>query len=218
MFPFRRDGLILLVGGTIFFVIMKLASGFAGLIAIGMGIFTFGYLFSFMQSIITATANGDEEMPRWPDFDGWTSMIEPCLQMLAIIVVCTGPAFFYARFAHDPQDWLVLTLKIGGLLYLPMALLAVTIYDSLAALIPMLIVISVLRVPLEYAATCLAIGLLYGIFALASYQLGEAVQSPLVTSIVGEFFSLYTFTVVMRMVGLLFYTRRDRLGWEMGPK
>lgn len=218
VFPFRRDGLIMLAGGTIFYVVMQFVSVFAGLVSLGIGLFTFGYLFAFMQSIITTTAMGDEELPHWPDFDGWTSFLEPFFQMLAIFVFCLGPGFFYARFVSDPQDWLVATLYIAGLLYMPMALLAVTIYDSLAALNPLLIVLSVVRVPLEYAATCLVFGLLFGILGVASSQLNEAVQSRLVTGFVQAFFVLYTLSVVMRVAGLLFYTKRDRLGWEMGPK
>jgi hypothetical protein len=197
---------------------MNFLSGYAGIIAIGMGIFTFGYFFAYMQSIINTTAQGDEEMPMWPDFDGWTSVAEPFWQLLAIVVVCLGPAWLYTRFASNVQLWLEATLWIGGLLYLPMSLLAVTIYDSLAALNPLLIVLSIVKVPLEYAATCVVFGLLYYTLALASRQLDEAIQSPLLSTIVREFFSLYTLTVVMRVVGLLFYTKQERLGWALGTK
>jgi pSer/pThr/pTyr-binding forkhead associated (FHA) protein len=218
VYPFRRDGWILLVGGTIFFVIMQYASAFAGIISLGIGIFTFGYIFAFMQSIITTTALGDEELPHWPDFDGMTSFFEPFLQMLAIFLFCLGPFFLYWKLVSDPQVWVAAALLVGGLLYLPMAVLAVTIYDSVAALNPLLIILSVTRVPLEYAATCLAFGLLFGLLALASYQLDEAGQSRVVTGTVGVFFTLYTLTVMMRINGMLFYTKRSRLHWEMGPK
>jgi hypothetical protein len=138
--------------------------------------------------------------------------------LLAILAVCLGPAILYSWLASNAREWLVLTLWVLGLGCLPMALLAVTIYDSVAALNPLLLVLSIVRVPLEYAATCLVVALLCVGLGLASQELREAARVPGLSTIVGEFFSLYTFTVVMRVVGLLYYTKRDRLGWKMGGK
>jgi hypothetical protein len=197
---------------------MNFLSGFAFIFSLALAIFTFGYLFSFLQSIITTSAMGEDEMPGWPEYDGWGGVLGPFFQLLVIFLVCQGPAFFYARFASDPQEWLTTTLKIAGLLYWPMALLAVTMYDSLMALNPMLIVLSIFRVPLQYAATCLVLGLLFLGSHQASVWLDENVRTPFVPTIVGEFLGLYTMTVIMRVAGLLFYTTKHRLGWSMGGK
>jgi pSer/pThr/pTyr-binding forkhead associated (FHA) protein len=218
VFPFRRNGLILLVSGTLFFVVLGYMSGLAGIFGIMLGVFLLGYLFAFMQTIITTTATGDEEMPGWPDFDGWSSVLEPFFQLLAILVVCLGPAFFYSRYVSDDQTWLAATLWILGLVALPMALLAVTMYDTVAALNPLLIVLSIVKVPLEYAATCLVLALLVVLLSLATHQVRELVRVLLLPTIVSQFFSLYIFTVMMRLLGLLFYAKKDRLGWKIGGK
>jgi pSer/pThr/pTyr-binding forkhead associated (FHA) protein len=215
LFPFRSDGLILLASGAAFFVVLNFVSGFVMLFGLIIAIWTLGYLFAFLQSVLTTTATGEEEMPRWPDFDGWSSALEPAFQLLAILAVCLGPAILYFWLASNVREWLVVTLWIVGLGCLPMALLAVTIYDSVAALNPLLIVLSIVRVPLEYAATCLVVALLCVGLGLASHELREAAQVPVLSNIVAEFFALYTFTVVMRVAGLLYYTKRDRLGWKL---
>jgi pSer/pThr/pTyr-binding forkhead associated (FHA) protein len=215
VFPFRRNGLILLVSGTVFFVIINLLSGAAGIVGGGLGIFSCGYLFGFLQSIITTSALGETDMPGWPEFDDWLeNCLEFFLQLVGIFVVCLGPAIAYSVFVTNVQVWLAAALWIAGLLYLPMALLAVSMYDSLMALNPMLIVLSILRVPLEYAASCSVLGLLLLILS-GSNWLDKNLKTPLLPSIVDEFLLLYTLTVMARLAGLLFYTTKHRLGWAM---
>jgi pSer/pThr/pTyr-binding forkhead associated (FHA) protein len=69
-FPFRRNGLILLASGAVFFVILNFASRFVGIVGVVIGVFCSGYLFTFLKCIITTTALGDDEMPDWPEFEG----------------------------------------------------------------------------------------------------------------------------------------------------
>ena len=215
VFPFRRNGLILLASGTVFFVVVSFFSGRSGIVGLPLGIFSCGYLFCFLQSIISTSALGDAHMPGWPDFDGWLeTILEPFCQLLGIFVLCLGPAIAYSRFAAHVQPWLVAALWMGGLLYLPMALLAVTMYDSLLALNPMLIVLSVLRVPLAYAATCGVLSLLLLVF-FGVNLLDKDWDAPLLRSVLDEFIFLYTVTVMARVGGLLFYANKRRLGWAM---
>jgi pSer/pThr/pTyr-binding forkhead associated (FHA) protein len=218
VFPFRGNGLILLVSGTVFFVLVNFLGGAAGMVGIGLGVFSCGYLFAFLQSIITTSGMGEEEPPSWPDFDNWTeSGLGPFLQLLGILVVCLGPAFLYSRFASHVQFGLAAGLWIAGLLYLPMALLAVAIYDNLAALNPVLILLSIWRVPLPYAATCSVLGLLL-LMMLGSNWVDENLNVPLLPNIVDEFLLLYTLMVVARVAGLLYFTTKDRLCWSLSGK
>jgi pSer/pThr/pTyr-binding forkhead associated (FHA) protein len=217
VFPCRRNGLILLLSGTAFFVIMNYLSGAAGMVGAGVGLFSCGYLFAFVLSIINTTAMGQEEMPGWPDFDGWwESGIFPSFQLFGILAVCFAPAILYGWLAKEVEIWALVLLWIAGLLYLPMALLAVAMYDSLAALNPMLIVASILRVPLEYAVTCLALGFLLLVYVMVSNVLMENLHARLLASIAEHFLFFYTLTLVARLAGLLFYTTKKRLGWPMG--
>jgi len=228
VFPFRRSGLVLLISGAVFFVGLNFTQRMAGFVlpfgiglffAVGIAIFCSGYLFAFLKSIIATTAQGDEEMPDWPEYNGWVeSGLGPFFEMLAVFVVCLGPGYCYERFAHDPQAWLTWTLFIGGLAYLPMALLALAVYDNLVALNPVLVLLSIARAPVEYAVTCLVLGFLVFSLGEATQWLRENVDVPGVTSVVGEFLALYTLTVVMRVAGLLYYAKEDRLNWNLRGK
>ena len=224
VFPFRRSGLVLLLGGTVFFVIINFVRRFFGLspslpgllLVAAIGVFGGGYLFSFLKTIITTTANGDNEMPDWPEYEGFmTSGLSPFLEMLAVFAVCLGPGCLYLAFAGQDQAWVAWTLWIGGLVYLPMALLALAMYDNVLALNPALVLLSIVRVPVEYAAACLVLGLLALGSINASRWLRGQVNVPVLAPIVAEFLFLYTLTVVMRVAGLLYYARKDRLHWKL---
>ena len=55
-------------------------------------IFAYGYLFSFMQNIIHATANEEEEMPDLPGFDG---IFGGAFRLAVVVAICfTLPVVF----------------------------------------------------------------------------------------------------------------------------
>ena len=216
LFPFRRSGLVLLIGGTVFFVILNFLSGFASIISLVIGVFGGGYLFSFLKTVITTTAGGDDEMPDWPEYDGFmTSGLWPFLEMAAVFAVCLGPGCLYLAFAGPDQAWVAWILWMGGLVYMPMALLALAMYDNVLAMNPMLVLLSIVRVPMEYAAACLVLGLLALGSITASRWLPAHVAVPILAPVAAEFLYLYTLTVIMRVAGLLYYARKDRLHWKL---
>ncbi len=217
-YPFKRNGLILLASGTIFFGLLNFAysflGGFVSLIGIGIGIFITGYLFSFMQDIISSSAMGEEEMTSWPDYlNFYDSGLQPWLELAGTLVVTLGPGFACARFAPDEYEWCSITLLILGCLYLPMGLLAITMYGSLVALNPLTVIISIFRVPREYLVLCLLLGLLFCVSFSLKIVFARYVEIAIIPSIVEQFLSLYFLTVEMRLLGLLYYAKRDRLGW-----
>jgi hypothetical protein len=101
---------------------------------------------------------------------------------------------------------------------MPMALLALAMYDTLLALNPVLILPSILRAPVEYAATCLVLGLLALGSVAAQRWLNANANVPVLAPVVGEFLLLYTLTVVMRVAGLLYCAKKDRLHWKLAGK
>jgi hypothetical protein len=216
VFPLGRNGLILLLAGAVFFVIVRFLSGLLMFIGAGAAIACAGYIYSFLKSIITTTATGVDDMPDWPDYDGWLdSGLFPLFEFLAILLVCLGPYWLYENFARNPQPLLSLALQAAGLAYLPMALLAVAIYDNAMALNPLLIVPSILRVPLEYGAACLVLGLLALGASSSLSWLRDTLEVPLLAPVVAEFILLYTMAVVTRLVGLLYRAKQDRLRWKL---
>ena len=84
--------------------------------------------------------------------------------------------------------------------------------DSLLGLNPMLVVPSMLRVPFEYLVTCMMTVLLLVLLGMRSLLTG-VLDQPIIGEVLGMFLVLYFAVVEMRLLGLLYYTKKDRLGW-----
>jgi hypothetical protein len=217
-YPFRRDGMILLICGTIVFTLFEIANlvlstlrfagifGLAYLIVLAMG---GGYLFAFMQAIITSSAQGDTDMPPWPEISDFVGdILGPFFRLLAILLVCAGPGLVLMTI-HPAIGIGVLLL---GLFCLPMALLTVAMADSLSGLNPIVIFSGIAKVPARYLCICAVF-----MVVLAVQRGGEVVLAyspiPLLPTVVAIFFSLYGLAVEMRLLGLLYHTNRERFAW-----
>lgn len=223
-YPFKGDGIILLITGTLFYFGMDSARFFArfaglfGLVAILIiTIFGFGYLFSYMRRIITSSALGEDLMPDWPEFSDWGSdIIAPLLQFIATILVCFGPAIGLTIWATGGQDIVALAIipaVILGCIYFPMGFLAVAMFDTVAALNPLYIVPAIVRVPLEYAVVWLIFGVIIGVGFIRDLVLDVVIPLPIVPAIISGFLGLYFLTVEMRILGLMYFAKKDRFGW-----
>jgi hypothetical protein len=221
-YPFRRNGLILLVSGTIVFGALNFFLGFhmMGRLFIGwlLGFFFFafvtGYLFLYMESILTTSALGEGQMPDWPPYEGWwDSAAVPTFRLLGIWACCLGPAFLWTVCFGGDRPGFIPVLLILGLCYFPMAVLAVAMYDSILALNPLLIVASILRVPAEYAVICV----LFGVLLTITYLTPRCIQTlnlPFLGVVLSQFFLLYFSAVAMRLAGLLYHSKRAQFGWK----
>jgi hypothetical protein len=223
-YPFKGDGVILLAGGTIFYAILNAASffamfgGFFGMAAILMlTVFGAGYLLAYLRRILTCSAIGNEEMPAWPDVSElMDDILAPFLQLLGTVLACFLPALALWLFAGHDHPWAGPARAVAviyGCICFPMAFLAVSVLDSVAAANPLLVIPSILRIPLQYLLTVLLLG---GVLALrwaGDAFLQRLLPIPFLVGIVLGFVSLYLLTVEMRILGLLYLINKDRLGW-----
>jgi len=77
---------------------------------------------------------------------------------------------------------------------------------------PLLIVPSIARVPKDYAIAC---GISFGILVLqaAAQQSVRIMNVPIASYFVSGLVSFYFVIVEMRMLGMLYRTHKDDLGW-----
>jgi hypothetical protein len=211
-YPFSTNGILLLIGGTILYSVL----GFVSMFSVIVSVVATGYLFAYMQRIIAVSAQGEEELPDWPELsEWWADILRPFLLLLWTGLVCFGPvwALFQLRDRADPLGaagvWTL--LGVGGL-YFPMALLATAATDNFLAVNPMVIIPSILRVLGPYLVACGLLGLLVAL-RWAGELLAELIPVPLLPALLREFVSLYLLCVEMRILGLLYHTHRERLGW-----
>jgi hypothetical protein len=215
-YPFNKSGVMMLIFGSIVFVVLE----FLGSFSFWLQMIGLAYLFAFMQKVIAHSAQGEDEIPPWPELsDIINDIILPCLMVVGCLVVSFGPAlllFFLSR--ESPVLGVAAIAAAGvGALYLPMAFLAVAVSDSFLALSPHIVLPSIVRIFGPYLVAFLVIAALAGIRFAAG--LGEAFipdeQVPLriAATLAMGLVSLYILTVEMRILGLLFRSYRDRLGW-----
>lgn len=233
-YPFRGNGIFLLIGGTIFFGFLDwLTSG-----GRGIGIFSFavqvilwGYLFAVMQRIVVSSATGEEDPPDFPEVsDIHSDIITPFIQLLVTSIVSYGPGVVITVIAVVNQniaavnggsgssaDFLLILGKLAtfaGGVYFPMALLGVAMSDSYAALNPAFVFASIARTKRDYIVTCVVFTVL-GLFPEFFQGWVNAIDIPLVPHLLYWFFFMAIMVVSMRILGMFYYINRHRLGWGL---
>jgi hypothetical protein len=183
---------------------------------------TVGYVLLCLGQMLVASAMGEMDHPRWPEWhpnaiaEGigrwiWAFLFGAGLVALPIAAYCArcGPI--------DWRDRLVISqLVILGAGYAQMALAAALLHDNILAANPLTVVAAVARVGWTYVLSCVVSGLaLLMVFGAAQSLLSEPVPFWVAAVALWLFwvFVLYTAMVVMRLLGLTYYTNAERLGW-----
>ena len=124
--------------------------------AIFLRIIAYGYLFCFMQNLIHATANEEEQMPDLPGFD---DVLGGALRLTVTVLVSFGVpiAFVVLKFFDviDAPAIALLVMMVLGCLYFPMAFLAVAMKDTALAANPLIVVPAMFKAPLGYLVAAL---------------------------------------------------------------
>jgi hypothetical protein len=218
-YPFKTKSLMFLICGTIFFAVVD----FLGSYSLYLRIVYIGYTFAYLQRIIHAAAQGSDEAAGWPDVSNfWEDIMVPFFQTMGLFLICFGPALglaFWAGFEAvkggqaDPVKMMLLVPAIvGGAVYYPMALLALAMFDNVVSANPLVVVPAMIRAPLEYLVVLVVTGVLFAV-KLGQAILTELIPLPAVPDLITAGVGLYFLTVQGRMLGLMYYAKRDKLGW-----
>ncbi len=217
VYPFKGSGIFLLMAATGCLAVLEFLSWvpFVWILQILFG----GYLCAYYISVISSSAAGEEELPDWPDFTNlWDDIFRPVLLVGAAILVSLAPLIIYVRAnllgllsgeLRIPQS-LVYVFAAWFLLYLPMGLLTIALFDSLNALNPLVIAKAIIKIPLRYLQGCVLFFLVYYVnTSLAGYL--DAI--PVLGFVIRVFFSFYMTMVAMRILGLIYHANTKKLGW-----
>lgn len=213
-YPFKGNGVWMMGIGSILFVLVEFGSRFSILVWVLM----VGYAALYAQGILQASAQGDDRGPTWPDTAGDMrgALMGACLQYIATCAFCFLPAILLILFGDRGQSWVAVTLVISvclGFVYLPMALLAVGILDTVGAVNPVVVVPAIGRCPAPYAVLMLMLGVVAGISAGLDWLLEALIRLPILPGVVSSLFSLYFLTVFVRLMGVFYHSNRQRIGW-----
>jgi FHA domain len=222
IYPFRGAGILVLIFSAILFTGLRVRLGIFGIL---LTIVAIGYLFTYMQNIIHATANEEAEMPELPGMD---EIFGGFLRLAGCVVISFGLviALLISRLsgADIPVSAILITVALGCL-YFPMAFLVVAIKDNVMACNPLVVVPSILRIPLHYLVTVIIFMSIFGIQQIGNLVSGGAKSLTFTTTDMSVFFialgvrmiwsflSVYLLTVNTRILGLLYATQKEKLGW-----
>jgi hypothetical protein len=214
-YPFKGNGLILLISGTIFYAFLDaLMSSPAGM-AVGffkflIYIIAYGYMFAYMQKIVVCSAAGDIDPPDWPEVaDIMQDIVQPFFQLFITLIVSFFPSWYVFREMGPLPGQFTLLL---GMLYFPMALLGVAMSDSYASLNPIFVASSIMRALGAYIITCVAFAVLIILYHYVKNAVFE-IQIPLLPFFAFWFIFLTALIIAMRLLGVFYYMNRRELGW-----
>src|SRR6185503_2399087 len=96
-YPVNKHGLLRLAIGAIFFLIVEAAARFAFIFKITIFVFTYGYLFAYMQRIVSSSAQGEDDVPDFPDVtEFWSDIFLPFFLFTGTFVISFAPAIVVA--------------------------------------------------------------------------------------------------------------------------
>jgi len=226
IYPLKGMGIIFLVFMTLFFSAAPMAQGFRVYLQVIIG----GYLFAYLQGIIHSTAMDDRGEPVFPDITNFAEdIVIPFFQLLGTAAFCFGPAIVLAIVRLNTSvpfiGIAILPAAALGCIYFPMAFLAVAMLDTVTAVNPLLVVPSMLKVIKPYLIT---IGIFFFVALLEwlsntaldyffkgkvnTKDMGEFVLR-IGSVVAGKFISVYLLTVNARILGLLYVSKKEELGW-----
>jgi hypothetical protein len=224
-YPLKGSGVFVLIVCTI--VTFGLSFISAGWLSIFAKMAYYGYLFAFMQNIIHSTASEEEELPSWPSIDDlggcFIRFAGAALVSFAVPITLAIMAIFSEESTIGTT--LLIPSWVFACLYFPMALLAVAMKDTPIAANPLVVVPAIFKAPLEYLVTVVLMAIILALYNSGNTVISAIFPRGLLTHSVPKLlgfsgswafwylFQLYLLAVNMRVLGLLYVTKKRKLAW-----
>lgn len=213
-YPLRGRGMGILIGGGIFFgvffgFIVKL-SPLAGLI---IGPLTAGFLSAYMIEIIKIASDGGKEPPDWPDIANFSSIFRSLFQVAMAGIIPFLPGILLLIFARELASLAIILLFLG-IIYYPMALVIVALYNNAAAAMNFVLIWkSIWKIKKDYFFALLT---LFVFIVIRIFVLRLSILVPKILflpNFIAWFCTLYFLMVQMYILGNLYYINRHKLNW-----
>jgi len=226
VYPWLGDGPWMVGLGTVLFALLDLANRFGfGIGSLFAAIMSIGYFGMFGLDVIRISAQDDDRQMDWPDLGGWADIIAGAFQVFVSGLLVFGAAIICAIMAGRALIWgtemaaitwggFGVGLTLLAILYYPMAMLAVAMFDTVTATDPRVVVPAIVRVPLQYAFVLM---LLLFLWVLRHGAMRALMLLPFGWQFLGflpvSLMSFYTLIVSCRLLGILYRANEKKLGW-----
>lgn len=218
--PFNTEGRAILIAGALFFLVLRFFY-IVPVVGVLASIFGLGYACAYSQKLILSAARGSDSIPTWPDVNDFTTdILVPIWHVWGTAIACLAPSIFYGFISFTDLSWgdpVATGLRWAGVLYFPLALLAVSMTGSMRVLQSIELTKSIRRIPFDYFILSIY---LFGIYLLTFFLRGylqlklfPMFFASIITAAIAILISTYTLMVSMRILGLLYYTNSHILQW-----
>ena len=194
------------------------SSGIPGVSILGLGLMGIqlligAYFWYYLAECLRDSALGGLRAPspieRSSDLD-WQELIWHVAVILGCLVLCAGPAIGY-RIITERTDLIFYLLVAVGVIGFPMMFLAVVMFDSFAALNPLLILGSIFSTFFPY---CGVVIFFAGILSLG-FWIVLVLPDVAILHVFVELVFLYSLVDMVHLLGRFYYRYADRLNWEV---
>lgn len=228
LYPLNKPGMVILAMSTVIPLILRimvrLMMGVTALFAPALILWVLFYMIHWavllvfllyvnwyvVECIRDSAAGGIRAMNTSGLTPGFAELFWQGLTSLACGLACMIPAIVYAAYggADEPLFWILYGL--GGFLF-PMALLAVTLFESLRALNPVLLLGSILS---TFPPYCLLAAFCYVLCLLAPIAFRSLIGETWYLGYLLLFLAFYLLLVLAHLVGRFCWKYEEKLNWD----
>jgi hypothetical protein len=182
----------------------------------------FGYALLFLGHVLVSSAMGENDHPRWPEWQPSDISEGICRWFWAALfgVMLGGiPIAFYWFHCGtiDWFDWFVFgELIMFGAGYAQMALAAALLHENIIAANPITVISSIFRLGVAYLRPCLVASITLGLSGLGVWGLFYKLPSMWMEAVALWAYwllTLYGAMVTLRMMGLTYHAHALDLSW-----
>lgn len=209
-YAYRGSGKYILICCVVLSVMAEIVS-LAPIFGFIASILLSGYFSAVYFQMIQSTATGNDEAPQFPDLANiFEDIIIPMLQIIVVVVVSFAPLLAYAFGAGDPNSLISWALLGFGVVYFPMAMLAVVVLGRTSVVSPHIVIPAIIRAGWLHWVSVFLLIFLYVMSNIMEKIFSDSlIIGTLVMSAVGS----YTLMTQARILGVLYRERQDELGW-----
>ena len=211
-YAYRGSGKYIFLLCVILSIVAKLV-GFAPLLGPLAAILLFGYFCAVYYQMVQSSATGGQEAPEFPDTANiMEDIFWPMCQIIAVFLVSFGPLIGYSFWVGEAgfDNRIGNILLAIGVIYFPMAMLAVVVLGYTGAMSPHIVIPSICCGGWNYWIGVLLLCVLYfGRSIAQSMMSGYFIFGHIVMSIIG----IYIMMTNARILGLVYRERQEELAW-----
>lgn len=211
-YPLAGRGWGVLLGGALVSSVVGWALALGGLImpipALAVALFLFSYFWRYMLLVVSATADGEDELPDWPDVRGpMEDTVLPLFRLVVASLLCLWPAVVVAVLG-PPPFMVMVGVVLLGLALMPMHILVLALGGRVGDLSPLIVWPAIARAGWPYVVAIVALLLTVSARSWSGYLTSNLWFS----GFLGGLVSTYFLGVQMRIIGLLYRGRGPALG------